>query len=295
MKAPFLIISVFLLLSLISCNSSPNETSGSVASEESAVPPASVQSGKMAEMDMAEDGAAVRDESTVVNNPNPSTPGPKKIIKDGHMTVKSANIVESKKALDEVLKGLKAYYETEELQNNDHQTSFNLRIRIPSENFEQLISAIESGGDEIMHKSVQTRDVTEQYTDIETRLANKRGYLKRYKELLGKANTIKDILSIEEQIRPLEEEIESQEGRLRYLSDQVAFSTLNMTLYTEKEYIYKPQPKDNFWERVKKSVSSGWSAVVDFVLWTIAIWPFIILILIVYYIVKRVRRKRNLK
>ncbi|MBK7426274.1 MAG: DUF4349 domain-containing protein [Saprospiraceae bacterium] len=237
MKAPFLIIFVFLLLALISCNSSPNETMGSVASEESAAPPASVQSGKMAEMDMAEDGAAVRDESTVVNNPNPSTPGPKKIIKDGHMTVKSANIVESKKALDEVLKGLKAYYETEELQNNDHQTSFNLRIRIPSENFEQLISAIESGGDEIMHKSVQTRDVTEQYTDIETRLANKRGYLKRYKELLGKANTIKDILSIEEQIRPLEEEIESQEGRLRYLSDQVAFSTLNMTLYTEKEYI----------------------------------------------------------
>lgn len=292
MKAPFLIIAVFFLLALISCNSSPNETNGSVASEESYAPPASAEIGKMAEMDMAQEGAAVRDESAAVNTPNPSTPGPKKIIKDGHMTVKSADIVESKKAMDEVLKGLKAYYETEELQNNDHRTSFNLRIRIPSENFELLIASIESGGDEIMHKSVQTRDVTEQYTDIETRLANKRGYLKRYKELLGKANTIKDILAIEEQIRPLEEEIESQEGRLRYLSDQVAFSTLNMTLYTDKEYVYKPQPKDNFWERVKKSVSSGWSAVVDFVLWTIAIWPFIILILILYYIVKRVRRRK---
>jgi hypothetical protein len=295
MKAPFLIFTVFFLFALISCNSSPNETMGSVASEESVAPPASAESGKMAEMDMAQDGAAVREESSVVNNPNPATPGPKKIIKDGHMTVKSADIVESKKAMDEVLKSLKAYYETEELQNNDHQTSFNLRIRIPSENFEQLISAIESGGDEIMHKSVQTRDVTEQYTDIETRLANKRGYLKRYKELLGKANSIKDILAIEEQIRPLEEEIESQEGRLRYLSDQVAFSTLNMTLYTEKEYVYKPQAKDNFWERVKKSVSSGWSAVVDFVLWTIAIWPFIILIFVGYYLYKRVKRRRSVK
>lgn len=295
MKAPFFVFAFVLLAGLISCNSSPDKTNGSVVSQESFAPPASAESGKMADMDMAQQAASEQEESGVASNPDPVTTGPKKIIKDGHMTVKSTDIAESKKSMDGILKNLKAYYETEELQNNDYRTSYTLRIRIPSENFEQLISAIESGGDEIMHKSIQTRDVTEQYMDIETRLTNKRGYLKRYKELLAKANSIKDILSIEAEIRPLEEEIESQEGRLRYLSDQVAFSTLNMTLYTDKEYVYKPQPKDNFWERVKKSVSSGWSAVVDFVLWTIAVWPFIILILIVYYQVRRVRRKRNLK
>lgn len=295
MKAPIFLITIACMSVFISCNSSRNESPGYNNPEESYAPQLSIESGKTAERDMAMDESGGRDESPQVNTQNPATAGPKKIIKDGHMTVKTKDIAASKKAMDDVLNSLKAYYETEELQNSDRQTSYNLRIRIPSENFEQLIASIESGGDEIMHKSVQTRDVTEQYTDIETRLANKRGYLNRYKELLGKANTIKDILAIEEQIRPLEEEIESQEGRLRYLSDQVAFSTLHMTLYSEKEYIYKPQPKDNFWERVKKSVSNGWASVVDFVLWTIAIWPFIILILIVYYFVRRVRRKRNLK
>ena len=61
--------------------------------------------------------------------------------------------------------------------------------------------------------------MTDQFIDLETRLENKRNYLKRYNDLLLKANSIKEILEIEEKIRALEEEIESATGQLKYLSD----------------------------------------------------------------------------
>ncbi len=222
-----------------------------------------------------------------------STVGEKKIVKDGDISVKTNDIKASKKGIDNLLKKLNAYYEREDFQNNDQTISYDLRIRVPADNFEKLISSIENGKDEIKSKSIQARDITEEYVDIQTRLTNKREYLKRYKELLYKASTVKDILAIEEKVRTLQEEIESKEGRLNFLSKQVSYSALKLNLYTKKEFIYKQQQQDKFFERVKKSLSNGWTSVIDFVLWTIKIWPYILLTLIVYFVIRRIIKKRK--
>lgn len=196
-------------------------------------------------------------------------------------------MIVSKTSMDAIVKELNAYYEVEDLQNNDQKISYNLKIRIPSDNFEKLINAIETGKDEITSKSIQARDVTEEYVDIETRLINKRGYLKRYQELLTRAKSVEDVLAIEENIRTLEEEIESKVGRLKYLSDQIAFSTLDLNLYKEKEYVYKTPREDKFSERVKKASSDGWSSIVEFSIWIINIWPVITIMLISIFFVRK--------
>ncbi len=215
----------------------------------------------------------------------------KKIIKDGSITVKSQDINASKKGFDNLLKQLNAYYETEDLQNNEQTTAYNLKIRIPASNFEKLITGIENGKDKIESKNIQTRDVTEEYVDTETRLGSKRDYLKRYKEILSKAATVKDILTVEENIRNLQEEIESTAGRLNYLKDQVAFSTLNITLYKQKEYLQQPQ--SGFLTRTKVALNNGWQSIVDCVLWMLSIWPYLIILFISYLTIKRIIKIRR--
>lgn len=217
----------------------------------------------------------------------------KKIIKDGSISVKTKDINEGKKNIDNLLKQLNAYYETEDLQNDDQRISYNLRVRIPAENFERLITTLENGKDEIQSKSIQARDVTEEFVDIESRLKSKREYFNKYMSLLKRASTIKDILAIEENIRIIQEEIESREGRLKYLTDQVSFSTLNINLYSEKEYVYKPEQEDNFSERVKKALSIGWKSVVELLIWIVAIWPFIIVGILAVFIFRRVRMQKK--
>jgi len=153
-----------------------------------------------------------------ISAPQPEAPNykstirEKKIIKDGKMIVSAKDIHANKKSIDNLIKQLNAYYEGEDLQNNDHSVAYHLKIRVPCANFEKLISGLENGKDEIRSKNIATRDVTEEYIDTETRLANKRDYLKRYKELLSKAATVKDLLAIEENIRNLQEEIEAKKG-----------------------------------------------------------------------------------
>ena len=124
-------------------------------------------------------------------------------------------------------------------------------IRVPAAQFDRLVERLEKGSGEVLFKDISARDVTEEFVDLEIRLANKRKFADRYAELLKKAVSVKEILEIEENIRKIEEEIESTEGRLRYLSDQVAFSKLTLTLTQEKEYKYKPRQARNFAERLE--------------------------------------------
>jgi len=217
----------------------------------------------------------------------------KKIIKDGRMTMQVQRLGYAKHRIDSLVQSLEGYYANESYSNTDRESSFNLNIRIPSINFEKFISAIESGEGEIQFKAIDARDVTDQFIDLETRLKNKRSYLNRYRDLLKQAKNIKEILEIEENIRGLEEEIESTVGRLKYLSDQVSYSTLDLYLFMRKDFTYNPQKQDSFFERLKQSLSKGWHAFISFLLFIIRLWPFWIVFLFVSYLWRKYRRKKK--
>ena len=217
----------------------------------------------------------------------------KKIIKDGDIIIQTNDIEVAKKEFDILIKSLNGYYERENLKKSDYRIEYDLKIRVPANYFEKLVSSIEQGKNEVKSKNIHARDVTEEYTDLTIRLSSKREYLKQYTVLLAKANSIKEILEIKEIIRNLHEEIERTEGRLRYLSDQVTFSTLNVELYQKIDYVYKPQRKDSFIERVKSGLNTGWRIVVEVVLFLINIWSVILILAIIAFFVRKKIKKRK--
>jgi len=239
-----------------------------------------------------------------LNNPPPPPLPPtetkevikKKIIKDGSIGIEVHDLERTKTQIDSLVEKHGGYYANERLNNSDWQISYNLKIRIPSYNFEKVICKIETGGGEIKYKEIDARDVTDQFIDLETRLANKKNYLKKYNDLLKQAKSVKDILEIEEKIRGIEEEIESTTGRLKYLSDLVDFSTLDLEISKPKDYKYQPEKRDKFTKQLKYALSKGWFGFVDFIVFVIKIWPFWIIVGIIVYGWKKYRnRKKNKK
>jgi ABC-type multidrug transport system permease subunit len=91
----------------------------------------------------------------------------------------------------------------------------------------------------------------------------------------------------------LEEEIESTTGRLKYLSDLVDYSTLNLTLTEPKDFKYKPVSRDKFTEKLKQSISKGWYGFMDFLLFIIKIWPFWIIVAVVILFWNNIRKKKR--
>ena len=212
----------------------------------------------------------------------------KKIIKDGEVRVEVENLAGSKRQVDTLLNQFEAYYENEYFNSSDYQSSYELKIRVPSDNFEALLSAIESGEGKVLSKNVTARDVTEEYVDLSIRLDNNREYLKRYNELLARANSVNDILEIQERTRRIEEEIDAKLGRLKYLDDQVNFSTLNLTL-TEYHEVTAQRESRNFGRQVWRALGNGFDAFLDFLLLLVNLWPFLIILAVLWAFRKRIR------
>ncbi len=197
----------------------------------------------------------------------------KKIIKTGHLSMESGDLTGSRRLLDSLVKVFNGYTASDNFNDQGDRISYNLTCRIPTEQFDDFLSAVESGPDRIMSKSVNARDVSEQYYDVKTRLENERQVEKRYLELLNRANTVKDILAIEENLGKIRQEIEAKEGRLRFLDSRVSYSVLNIYIYQKKQLKYEPTERDRFGQRLVKNLHRGWQGFVDVLLFLLKLWP----------------------
>lgn len=245
-----------------------------------------------------ESGYSSRDEGNLVSEPAAESKDQnakansesRKLIKTADLKIMTSNLHNSKKNIDIIKNKWLAYYENENMSSRSHSATYLLKIRVPSNNFDSLVNDLEKMGDTIDTKTVRTNDVSLEYTDLETRLENKRSYLKRYREILSKAAKIDDILAIEDKVRILEEEIESTVARIKYLSSQVGYSTINIELYQKG---LKDNYKKTFTEKVQSAFLSGWSMLVSLFLVLINIWPLLLAIVALYFYLNKNRRLTN--
>lgn len=288
MKKYYFLLS--LLLSCIACNESANY------SKETAM---------LETQDVAEEAAYFDQEMEVPRTAEPPPPPPapeesdqaqkirksiekgSKIIKDGNLRVEVDDLKATKTEIDTILKKFKAYYENENYTSGTYRSNYHLNIRVPAQNFELLLKAIEIGDGKILEKNISARDVTDQYIDVAIRLDNNKTYLGRYRTLLNKANSIKDILDIQEKIRRIEEEIDSRTGRLNYMDDQVRFSTLRLELFQEHE-VKATRKVRNFGDQLANAARDGVDGFLDFTLFLVSIWPFVLIFGLVWYFRKRI-------
>jgi len=219
----------------------------------------------------------------------------KKIIRNGNLTIESKDLKSSRTRLDTLVGFYSGYVSSESFNDQEDQLSYNITCRIPADKFDLFISGVESGTDKVISKSVNANDVTEQYYDVKIRLENEKQVEKRYLELLAQARTVKDILDIEEKLGKVRQEIESKEGRLRYLDDRIGYSTLNIWIYQKKDIKYEPADRDGFGQRLKKSLHKGWQGFVDFVLFFLRIWPLWIIGLIIWRLIVWINRRSRYK
>lgn len=111
-------------------------------------------------------------------------------------------------------------------------------VRIPAQYFDSFRDEIKKLAKKVERESVTGTDITEEYTDLTSRLKNLRAEEEAYIGVLAKATTVEDILLVQKELSNVREEIEVIEGRIKYLDDKTDFSTL--TFYISEEEIIGP-------------------------------------------------------
>ncbi len=104
-----------------------------------------------------------------------------------------------------------------------------VQVRVPSAHFREALGKVAELGD-IVHQAVTAEDVSEEYHDAEVRLQNLKATRQRLQDFLAKAPSVNDMLTLERELERVSMDIDRIEGRMRYLREHAAFSTLTVSL-----------------------------------------------------------------
>jgi len=92
------------------------------------------------------------------------------------------------------------------------------------------------------------------------------------------------MLEIERELSNIREEIEAKQGRLKYLNDQVSLSTLNVEFY---KITSQTGATVSYGSKMWKALKSGFNGLSIFFLGILHIWPFIIIMIIAFFVIRR--------
>ncbi len=154
-----------------------------------------------------------------------------RIIKTGSLEVTVDGVEKVTYDIVNYANGLGGFVQSSTIQEDNEGNKYGyLTIRVPSDKFEEAISNIKERSIRVETESIEGRDVTEQYTDLEARLRSARAQEEQYLEILQQAETVQDILAVQQYLQSIRYEIESLDGQLQSLGNQTEYSTISVRL-----------------------------------------------------------------
>ncbi|MBC7721089.1 MAG: DUF4349 domain-containing protein [Pedobacter sp.] len=211
----------------------------------------------------------------------------RKVINEGEIHFKSGNVELTRKSLFTNVKALNGYVSEDRVSNENDKLEYHITVRVPANNFDKLLQCVSKNAVEIESKNITALDVTEEFIDIEARLKTKKELENRYILLLSRANKVEEILSVEKELGILRGDIESTEGRLKYLNSKIEFSTLTIFFYDKNDSSF------NLISKVSDGLQNGWKIFLWIIVAIFNIWPFILIVIGIITIIKWKKRKNK--
>ena len=118
-----------------------------------------------------------------------------------------------------------------------------LTIGVPVQNFEEMLGRLKELAVIVTNETITGQDVSDQYVDLESRLVNLESTAGRIRDFLKEAKDVDKALEVSNKLGQVEAEIEQVKGRMNYLKDKSAFSTITLEI---RPQIPTPTPAPTF-------------------------------------------------
>jgi len=214
----------------------------------------------------------------------------KKIIKNASLIVD----VKDHKSFSDLVHGLVkqsgGYVAEEEQTKTDYKIEKVVTIKVPVDQFDNLVTALTSTKDNVIEQKITSQDVTGEVIDTRSRTEAKQQVRARYLELLKQAKNMDEILKVQKEINDIQVEIEAGSGRVNYLNHAAAFSTVQLTFYEILNAAAEHEEKPGFGTRVLSALQSGFDWIGEMLIVLLTLWPLWLFLGGAWYVFKKVRK-----
>ena len=183
----------------------------------------------------------------------------RKLIRDVNLEVETETFEELLSTVGEKTRNLGGYIEESYTYNGSNYygkgtRNANLTIRIPAEKLDEFLLAVGEVSN-VISRNESVTDVTLEYVDLESHKKVLLAEQERLLELLEKAETIEDIISLESRLSQVRYQIESMEAQLRTMDNRVNYSTVY--LYINEVAKLTPVKEQTVWEKISTGFASS--------------------------------------
>ena len=220
------------------------------------------------------------------------------------LTAETENLTDAMGLLAEKIQVSGGYVESQSVSgtavNSGRSPSAYITVRVPAEQLDSFVEDV-SGMTNVVSSSRYVEDITLSYTDTEGRVKALKTEEARLLELMEQAETMSDLLEIEERLTEVRYQLENYTSTLRLYDNQVDYATLDLTLREVAKFT--PPEKQGFWEKVTSGLADSivdlGQGMVDFAAWVLIELPYLVLVgllgWLVVFLTRRSIKKRRAK
>ena len=234
-----------------------------------------------------------------------------KIIYSANVYIETLHFDQSVEDVYAMVEACGGFMESSYVSGNNYASTYykeqsyrtaSFTIRVPAQSFTAVKSSLDQLG-YVTSEETYSDNITTQFYDTQSRLEAYRSEAQRLTEMLGKADSVEDMIIIESRLSDVQYNIDSLTSRLKNWQNSVDYSTLNLTLREVAEIRVQTKVTETYWQRMGKGFVSTMNSIANFFkevfMWIVVAFPVLLLLavvtIIIILIVKRSMRKYEKK
>jgi hypothetical protein len=209
----------------------------------------------IAGVDISGSGAAASDQSSLA--PSDQDLFSRKIIQNSSIDLQVQDVTKAYDEVERIAIVAGGYLADASVYSTENKPSATLTIRVPTDQYQKVMDGLRGLAIKVESETSKADDITDQYTDLQARLRSAQALEVTYLGLLDKAQTIDDILKIQDYLAPIRTEIEQIQGQLQAWDKLSSLATIAVSLHSAPA---TPVPSTNVHPNPLKAAGAGWDS-----------------------------------
>jgi len=230
--------------------------------------------------------SAVADLSYPIREAAPTTQANRMVVQESNLSLVVKNVRDASDKAIEYAKNNGGYMVSSSLSQPEEAPYAYVVLRVPSKNLKAAIDFFRSLATKVSSENLIGTDVTDQYTDLDARLATLNKTKVKFEEIMAKAEKVQDILEVQRELVSIQDKIDSVKGQQQYLEKTAELAKISLNLSTD-EYSLPYAPTGTFrpavvFKQAVRSLVSFLRWVAKALIWVVVfavIWVPILLII----------------
>ncbi|MGI8333302.1 DUF4349 domain-containing protein [Actinomadura scrupuli] len=195
--------------------------------------------------------------ATTASQINVPASAARSVIYTANLRVRAKNVDNAATTAKQLVTAAGGYVESE--TGSSRPVTSNLTFKVPSDKYSTVLGQLTGQLGTKLSLQQQAEDVTEQVADVDSRVKSAQATLQTFRKLLNRANTVGEVLNVEQEISRREADLESLQARQKSLALQTRYGTV--TLQLEAPGVQPAKRHDDEGGFVG-GLKSGWDAFV---------------------------------